>query len=130
MAGNGGRREGSGRKKGSIGIETDTLIKEIAAKMGVGPAEIMAEMGMKLFNDFQNDRNIDAAVRFWNKIGDRVIRALPTVIEIDEGDSETLEEKRDRINNLLMRRELSQKSSNATVVSVTTVTDNNSPEKQ
>lgn len=111
MAGKGGARPGSGAKKGYRGILADELNKEIIAQTGRTVPQILAEMGLKLFNDFNSNPplHVKEAVSFWNKMGDRII--TPLVQEIDDGKAVmTAEEIRQEMDNLITRAVLSKKT--------------------
>ena len=109
MAGHGGSRAGSGRPKGSTnGIAVEALRAAFDASLGMPFEQAYAMMGLKLFQDFQKDINVDSAVRFFNRAGDKMIQALPQKIETEDVTSLSKQEIDDRINNLLTRDILSK----------------------
>lgn len=122
----GGARSKSGPAKGYRGIRADKLCEEIKKQIGLDPVEVLARMGLKLLNDFNKDLNVREAVSFWNKMGDRVITPLTQEIEYSEVTEDPIERKQ-RIDNLLTRRELSKKSTPATTALPTDPVEQNSP---
>lgn len=105
----GGARPNSGRKKGSTAlIRIQSLREAFDAELGM-PFEIMlAKMQLKLHNDFQNDINVDAAIRFTSNMAKHMIQPVPQVMEIDSKvENLTSEEINDKLANLLTLAALS-----------------------
>ena len=82
--GPGGARVGAGRKKGSTNlIRTQSLRAAFDATLGIPFEQVLANIMLKLFNDFQNDRNVDAAARYAMNIAKYLVQPVPQVIETE-----------------------------------------------
>ena len=103
----GGARPNSGRKKGSTAlIRIQSLREAFDAELGI-PFEVMlAKMCVKLHNDFQNNENVDSAIRFASNMAKHMIQPVPTVnIEVDATSVEEMSDAdlQGKIDNLLTR---------------------------
>ena len=78
----GGARPGSGRKKGSTNLITiDALRKAFEDKLTIPFEEMLANMQLKFYQDFQNNENVDAAARFTINMATRMIQPMPQQVE-------------------------------------------------
>lgn len=114
MAGQGGYRPGSGRKKGSTAcIRIQTLREAFDAELGIPFELVLAKMQLKLHNDFHNDINVDAAIRFTSNMAKHMIQPIPQEITMDATTSDlTNDEINDKLNNLLTIAALSAPKQN------------------
>ena len=105
----GGARIGAGRKKGSTNLITiNALRAAMDTTLGIPFEQMLANMTLKLYNDFQNDVNVDTAAKFIHNVANRLLQPVPQVIEteITVADLDT-DEVNNRLANLLTRQALS-----------------------
>lgn len=69
----GGRREGSGAKKGQHRIAIDKLKAALEAGLGFPYEEMLAQANLKLFNDFKNDHNVKEFIMFNENMNKRLL---------------------------------------------------------
>jgi len=105
----GGARPNSGRPKGSTnGIRIDTLRLALQNKLGQPFEDVIGLTAVKLFQDFQEDRNVESWVRFSNNVMRYVVQSPQQEIKIDAVDQlYNQEEVQARI------KELMEKNANA-----------------
>ena len=108
MAGPGGARPGAGRKKGGTNlIKITSLRAAFDATLGIPFEQMLATMQLKLFNDFQNDHNVDAAIRFSSNMAKAMIQPVPQVVEVENVVNEMSDDElQGKIDNLLTRAAL------------------------
>lgn len=121
----GGARPNSGRKKGSTAlIRIQSLREAFDAELGI-PFEVMlARMCVKLHNDFQNNENVDSAIRFASNMAKHMIQPVPTVnIDVDVNSIEEMSDAdlQGKIDNLLTRAALTHSPSSPQVTQPTEV---------
>lgn len=104
----GGYRPGSGAKKNQHRIAAGDLRKALEAKLGMPYTEMLAETQLKLFRDFQQDKNIKEYVRFTENMSHRILENPDTQVNITDASELTRDQIQDRINNLLARKALSE----------------------
>ena len=85
MAGKiGGARPGAGRPKGSSnGITIAELRSQLTSTCGMPFEQMLALTAVKLFQDFQQNENIDSWVRFSNNLAKYVVQAPQQEIIIE-----------------------------------------------
>ena len=111
MAGPGGRREGSGAKKGQHRITVQQLKAAIEAKLGIPYENMLAEAHEKLFNDFRNDINVKEYIMFTENMNKRILEQPVQEVLVSQPYEElSNNEIQDRINNLLTRQALTAES--------------------
>ena len=103
----GGARAGAGAKKNQHRIASGELRRALEAALGIPYVQMLAETQVKLFNDFKVDHNVKEYINFTRDMSSRILENQD--ITVSSSDDLTLEEKRDRINNLLMLRALNTK---------------------
>ena len=110
MAGHGGARVGAGRKKGSTNlIRIQTLRDNFDASLGIPFEKMLANMMLKLYNDFQQDHNVDSATRFALNMARHMVQPVPQVVETEVTVSDlSHEDINNRLANLLTRKELTE----------------------
>ena len=110
MAGPGGARPGAGRKKGSTNlIRTQTLKAAFDATLGISFEQMLANMMLKLYKDFQSDINVDSASRYAMNIAKYLVQPVPQVVETEVTVSDlSHEDINNRLANLLTRKALTE----------------------
>lgn len=113
MAGMGGRREGSGAKKGQHRITVQALRAAIEAKLGIKYEDMLAETQQKLFNDFRNDTNVKEYIMFTENMNKRLLEQPVQEVQVTQNPLEELSDAdlQGKIDNLLTRQALSQSDS-------------------
>ena len=113
--GRGGARPGSGRKKGGTNlIKITSLRAAFDATLGIPFEQMLATMQLKLFNDFQNNENVDAAIRFSSNMAKAMIQPVPQVMEVESYVEELSDaDLQGRIDNLLTRAALGSQGSSS-----------------
>lgn len=99
----GGARAGAGRPKGSSnGIRIDELKAALHQHLGQPFQDVLGKTALKLFQDFQEDRNVDNWVRFSNNLSRYVIQQPQTEVRL-ETETHNLSDKdlHDRIQALI-----------------------------
>ena len=108
--GPGGARVGAGRKKGSTNlIRTQTLKAAFDATLGISFEQMLANMMLKLYKDFQSDINVDSASRYAMNIAKYLVQPVPQVVETEVTVSDlSHEDINNRLANLLTRKALTE----------------------
>ena len=103
MAARGGARPGSGRKKGSYNtITAERLRLAIEGTMGQSYESVLAEMQLKLFRDFVNDKNVKECIMFTENISKRLLAMPVQEIEVSNPNADlTKEEIEQRIATII-----------------------------
>lgn len=113
----GGAREGSGRKKGSTNlIRIQSLRDAFDKSLGIPFEEMLANMQRKLYNDFQNNENVDSAIRFSVNMAKHMIQPVPQVVEVEDVTSESTADLKAYRDNLLTRLALSSPALSSPVI--------------
>ena len=114
MAGQGGKRPGSGAKKGQYRVTVQALRTAIELKLGIPYEEMLAETQQKLFNDFKNDINVKEYIMFTENMNKRILEQPIQEVAITNPIEEMSDEDiKGRIDNLLTRAALSQRDTDA-----------------
>ena len=99
----GGARPGAGRPKGSTnGIRIEQLKDALTKHLGEPFEDVLGRSALKLYTDFQQDRNVDNWVRFSNNLSRYVIQQPQTEVRV-ETETHNLSDKdlHDRIQTLI-----------------------------
>ena len=96
----GGRREGSGAKKGQHRIHCGELRAALERELGRPYVEMLAETQRKLFNDFLADHNVKEFIAFTENMSRRLLMDQPVEVHTTV-DEMTTEELRERVERLL-----------------------------
>lgn len=97
----GGSRPGSGAKKNQHRISCGELRKSLESKLGMPYHEMLAEVQLRLYNDFKEDRNVKEFIRFTESMCNRVLEAQVQQVELSNTDSMSDDELRARAKELI-----------------------------
>ena len=90
MAGPGGRREGSGAKKGQHRIHVAELKAAIEKHVGMPFQDQLAITMVKLFTDFQSDHNVKEYLIFTENMSKRLLEQPVQEVSIDNNQLKEL----------------------------------------
>ena len=121
----GGARPNSGPKPGSPRVHVKELREAIEKKVGMAYQDILAETYSKLFNHFQNDMFVREYLTFNENMNRRILEEQKQQVELTGLEELSKEEVKQRIDNLLTRKALSE--AQAATAAATVAQD--SPEK-
>ena len=113
--GKGGARPNSGRKKGNYAITVVELRKQLKKQLGIPFEQMIAEMQLKLFNDFKAGTNIKEAVAFTSNMMKYMITPPQQEINISNNPQEMSDEEIElRAAVLIQRAKLSANEAETT----------------
>jgi hypothetical protein len=102
MAGHGGARPGAGAKKGQHRVHVKELREAIEKHVGKTFQEIQAITFLKLFDDFQNDKNVKEYIIFNENMSKRILEQPVQEVTVSNSAEELTDaELNNKINNLL-----------------------------
>lgn len=93
MAGKGGARPGAGAKKGQYRVKIDELRIALEKGLGISFPEMLAATQAKLFNDFNNNRNVKEYLLFTENMSKRLLEMPVQEIQMSNPNEDLTKEE-------------------------------------